>query len=125
MAAAASAIMMVSGRLGMKAATRSPGAMPWAFMAVASRATPRWSSFHDIARRSPFSLRKINAGVSSRRRSKFSVKFRRASGKKRAVGMLSPSTRTRSPRVSAITPAQSHQSVQKTSISSTDQVQSA
>ena len=59
--------------------------------------------------------------ASSRRRSRFSAKFSFASGNHCAPGILSPSTSTRSPRVSAITPQKSQIAVQNCSGFRTDQ----
>jgi len=55
-------------------------------------------------------------GVVVGRRSRFSAKFNRASGNHFAPGILSPSTRTRSPRVSATTPQKSQTAVQNCSV---------
>ena len=78
-------------------AGRMPGAREAPPQTVRPRRTARVTS---SSRRRPSPLKTI-AGASSRRRSRFSAKFRRASGKKRAPGILSRSSTTRSPIVAA------------------------
>ena len=98
-AAAPSAAMIASGTLATMPHTRSPGSTPSA-RSARGRA-------HDVVvqlgrtracARAPSSVVAMIAGASSRRRSTFSAKFRRASGKNRAPGMRSRSTTTRAPR---------------------------
>jgi hypothetical protein len=63
--------------------------MPKFFNAAANRPTSRRSSRALIVRCTRFSPLKISAGPSSVRRSRFSAKLSRASGKNRAPGISS------------------------------------
>ena len=79
----------VSGRLGIQAATRSPGSTPTARSAPAVAATATRSCSHVSIRRWPSSrwntiAGSLASGVPTRR---FSARLRRASGKKRAPSM--------------------------------------
>ena len=79
---AASIAIIVSGMFGIQPATRSPAPTPRFLSAWAKRLTAAYSSAKLILRSAPASEQKIRAVVlSRRRRSKFSAKFKRASGK--------------------------------------------
>jgi hypothetical protein len=84
---------MLSGMLGMMAATRSPIVTPASRNAALARATSPRNSSWLIRRATLSSPRKMSAGSEPFCRSRFSAKFSLASGKKRAPGILSASTR--------------------------------
>ena len=121
---AASMPMTVSGRLGRKAATRSPGCTRSLSSACAKRDTAAFSS-RQLRRFSTLSSpRNTIAVLSSFLRSRFSAKFSCASGNHCAPGMEPAPVSVRSPR-SPITSAQSHSVRQKASGSRIDQSYSA
>ena len=92
--AAASTPTMLSGILGMMAATRSPTLTPASRSACAARATSVASSRQLMRRLTLSSPQNTRASPSlSLCLSRFSAKFSRAPGKNRAPGILSPSTR--------------------------------
>ncbi len=119
---APSIAMIVSGMLGMYAATRSPAAMPCASSAAATRDVSACSSACDTERRSLSSPQNTSESPSSsaaRRSSRFCAKLSFASGNQRAPGMRSASSSTRSPD-SPSTPPYVHISRQKSHLWSID-----
>ena len=110
---AASMAIIASGMLGRKPATRSPATTPADLNPSAVRATSSFSCQKLICRRAPRSFLKIMAVCSPRYRSRFSAKFRRALGKKRAPGMRFASLSTGPPPQSARTSAKCAISSQK------------
>ena len=119
--AVASIAITVSGRFGMKAATRSPGPTPLSRRPAATRATSARSCANDSSRREPRSSTAISAGAASSRCSRFSAKLRRAAGNQRAPGIRSPFSSTGPSPQSATTPAKRASSLQNAAGSSTDQ----
>ncbi len=112
--------MIASGQFGTMPAIRSPGRMPSARSQVESAATCARRSANESSRRAPVSLTNTSAGAWSSRRSRFSAKFSRAPGKKRAPGMRS-SARNGAQPGSPITSQNSQAARQNAARSSTDQ----
>ena len=112
---AASASMPVSGMLGMNAAARSPGRRPSWAIACAARDTSLVSCGVADAPLEAALVPEHESVALVAAPSRFSAKFRRASGNHFAPGILSPSTSTVLPFFEATTPHQSQTSDQNSS----------
>ena len=128
---AASIATTASGMLGRKPATRSPRVTPSDRKAAASPATSFHSSLYDVVLCLPCSFQNSSAGRSSRKRNRFSAKFRRDATNHRGPNSGSggatrfPPTRTSSHGSrpgddSATIPVNCHAAVQNASRSATD-----